>query len=358
LWFLAAALLLAGRQAAGATNTDGAWSSVFDWPLIAIHTVLTPDARVMSYGSDLTGQGTGYFVYDIWDASAGPTGSGHVTLPNTTNTDIFCSSQLVLPTGGTIFVTGGDTFVDGHVTHVGNNNSNLFDYTGNVLTRGNDMNRARWYSSSTALLNGEIYIQGGSGGGADLPEIRGTNGIFRLLSSADTSALAELYPRNFLASDGRVFGFDKPGKMYYVDVTGTGSVTRTGQLPSANVGNASAAMFRPGRILQIGGNSNGALIVDINGLSTPLTALTANMSTQRQWVNATILADGRVVGTGGSEVDNELIGVNNSAEVWDPATGTWLVGRAVSIRGFITATRSCCPMVPCSSPAAVRRVFR
>src|SRR4030095_10781329 len=135
------------------------------------------------------------------------------------------------------------------------------------------------------------------------------------------------FPRNFMAADGRVFDIAKSGRMYYVDVTGNGSVTSMGELPSANVGNTSAAMFRPGRILQIGGNSNGAIIVDINGLSTPLTALSANMSTQRQWVNATIMADGRVVGTSGSQVDNQLVGVNNSAEVWNPATGTWLVGR-------------------------------
>src|SRR5262245_43596644 len=120
LWLIATVLMLAGMQLAGADDAVGAWSGVFDWPLIAIHTVLTPDARVMSYGTDQKGMATGYFVYDLWDPSGGPTGSGHVTLPNTTNTDLFCSSQLVLPTGGNIFVAGGDTFVDGHVTHVGN----------------------------------------------------------------------------------------------------------------------------------------------------------------------------------------------------------------------------------------------
>ena len=26
-----------------------------------------------------------------------------------------------------------------------------------------------------------------------------------------------MYPRNFVAPDGRVFGFDSNGKMYYVD---------------------------------------------------------------------------------------------------------------------------------------------
>src|SRR5262245_5316569 len=80
-WLIAATLMLAGMQCAGADNTVGGWSGVFDWPLVAIHTVLMPDGRVMSYGTDEAGQGTGYFVYDIWDASVGPTGSGHMTLP-------------------------------------------------------------------------------------------------------------------------------------------------------------------------------------------------------------------------------------------------------------------------------------
>ena len=50
------------------------------------------------------------------------------------------------------------------------------------------------------------------------------------------------------------------------------------------------------------------------------------MSSKRQWVSATVLADGRVLATGGSGVDNQLNDVNNSAEIWDPATGQWTVG--------------------------------
>ena len=50
------------------------------------------------------------------------------------------------------------------------------------------------------------------------------------------------------------------------------------------------------------------------------------MSSQRRLVNGTILADGKVLATGGSAVWNELTDVNNSAEIWDPHTGTWTVG--------------------------------
>jgi DNA-binding beta-propeller fold protein YncE/mono/diheme cytochrome c family protein len=177
------------------------------------------------------------------------------------------------------------------------------------------------------LVNGDVYIQGGSGGG-DFPEVRQENGAFRLLTSAGTSGFDTTFPRNFLAPDGRVFGYDTTGRMYYVNAAGTGALSAAGQLPSANAGwTSSAAMFRPGRILQIGGNSNGSAVIDING-PQPVVTVSQSMSTQRRWVSATVIADGKVLATGGSTVENQLQGVNNSAEIWNPATGTWRVGTA------------------------------
>ncbi len=303
----------------------GMWSPVYPWPLIAVHAVLMPDGRVLSYGTDGSGKQTGYFIYDVWDPSAGP-GGGHMTLPNGTLTDIFCGSQVVLPQSGAgVYLAGGDNWTGTSTTNTGNNNSNIFSYTANTLTRGNNMNRARWYSSTTVLLNGEVYTQGGSSG-TDRPEIRAVDGTFRLLSTADTSTLDFMYPRNFIAPDGRVFGYDSNGRMYYVDTNGTGAVTLLSQFGSSYRGSdASAAMFRPGRILQFGGASNGAIVIDITG-GSPVVTPTQSMSSQRRLVNATILPDGKVLATGGSQVWNDLTGVNNIAEIWDPQTGTWMQG--------------------------------
>ncbi len=214
------------------------------------------------------------------------------------------------------------------------------------------MNRARWYSSSITLLNGETYIQGGAGG-TDRPEIRGTNGVFRLLSGANTSSFDFMYPRNFIAPDGRVFGFDSSGRMYYVNTSGTGSVTTAGQFSGPTGSDASAAMFRPGKILQFGGSSSSALVIDITG-GAPVVSQTQQVSTQRRLVNATILADGRVLATGGSDVWNELMGVNNSAEIWNPSTGQWQVGPPGDGRACTTRRRCCCRTRACWSRAAVR----
>jgi YVTN family beta-propeller protein len=305
-------------------NLDGVWSSVFNWPLIAVHGAITPDGRVLSYGTDGAGKQTGYFIYDVWDPASGLSG-GHMTLNNMTLTDIFCSSQVILPQTGDIFIAGGDNWTGTATTNTGNNNSNIFDPDANTLARSANMNRARWYSSSTVLVNGDVYIQGGSGGG-DFPEVRQQNGAFRLLTSSGTSGYDAAFPRNFLAPDGRVFGYDTTGRMYYVNAAGTGTFSAAGQLPSANAGwTSSAAMFRPGKILQIGGNSNGAAVIDING-PQPAVTISQSMSTQRRWVSATVIADGKVLATGGSTVENQLTGVNNSAEIWNPATGQWRAG--------------------------------
>ena len=291
------------------------------WPLIAVHGVLTSDGRVLSYGSRGDGLQTGNFIYDVWN----PADGSHLTLANGTGTDIFCSSQIMLPSGAAVVLNGGDNWTGTRTTNGPNNNSNIFDVATRSLTRASNMNRARWYSSSTMLLSGEIYIQGGSGG-TDFPEIRGADGTYRLLSGAGTGGFDFMYPRNFIAPDGRIFGYDSAGKMYYVNTSGSGSVATAGQFGSATAGNdASGAMFAPGRILQYGGNSNQAIVIDING-TAPVVTSTASLLRQRKLSVATILPDGKVVATGGSSVWNQPTNVSLEAEIWNPQTGTWVVG--------------------------------
>jgi YVTN family beta-propeller protein len=302
-------------------STKGMFGALKTWPLVAVHGVLTPDGRVLSYGTRTDGTQTGFFNYDVWD----PSDDSHLTLSNDTAVDIFCSSQLVLADGSGIAINGGDNWTGTRTTNTGNNGSTIYNPATNALTRGATMNRSRWYSSATMLLNGEIYIQGGSGG-TDRPEIRGANGAYRVLTGANTSGFDATYPRNYIAPDGRVFGIDSAGRMYYVNTAGLGSVSTAGQLASATAGSdASGAMFAPGRILQYGGNSNQSIIIDINGAS-PSIASSGAMLRQRRLSVATLLPNGRVVATGGSRVWNALTDVSNEAEIWDPQTGQWTLG--------------------------------
>ena len=98
----AALMLTAAVGATRADNVVGAWDSPVanNWPLISVHAALTPDGRVLTYGtwSVINGnnnpaQQTGFFKYDIWNPAAGLSG-GHLTLDSARESDIFCSSQV------------------------------------------------------------------------------------------------------------------------------------------------------------------------------------------------------------------------------------------------------------------------
>jgi hypothetical protein len=81
----------------------------------ALHAVLLGDGRLLTYGTgnpnrnDPTQQ-TGFFIYDIWGPDLGVGPESHLTLPNQTATDLFCSAQIVLPQSGKVLITGGDNF--------------------------------------------------------------------------------------------------------------------------------------------------------------------------------------------------------------------------------------------------------
>src|SRR4051812_13888759 len=98
-------------QAELSSAVGGQWSDVFDWPIIGIHSILTPDNKILTFGTDQYGQQGAEFVYDVWD----PATNTHYTLPNKTPTDMFCSAAIVVPLTGDVLITGGDARPMGHV---------------------------------------------------------------------------------------------------------------------------------------------------------------------------------------------------------------------------------------------------
>ncbi|HKY90430.1 MAG TPA: galactose oxidase-like domain-containing protein [Nevskiaceae bacterium] len=309
-------------------DVNGAWSAVHDWPLIPLHDILLPDGRVLSYGSNPDGNPTAYYVYDVWDPSKGFGPDSHTTYPNNTGTDLFCAAQILLPKRGAgVLITGGDNWTGTSHTNTGNPDANIFDPADDSLTSApNKMHRGRWYGSQTMMLNGEVYVQGGLNG-EDHGEIRRLDGTFDLLEGFDTSTYSWYYPRNYVIGPHRIFGYDTIGRFYVIDTQGDGTFKAKGQYDNAYFGDDStSAMFRPRRILQFGGNSIGALVIDVRRSTIPTVTTTSNLSSQRRLVTGTILPNGQVLATGGSRVYNELVDVNNHAETWNPVSGSWHLG--------------------------------
>ena len=66
---------------------DGEWSGVQSLGVIAIHSIVLPDGKVLSFGTNESGVQTGQFVYSLYDPETGvdkilpnTTGHGHLLL--------------------------------------------------------------------------------------------------------------------------------------------------------------------------------------------------------------------------------------------------------------------------------------
>ena len=95
-------------------------------------------------------------------------------------------------------------------------------------------------------------------------------------------------------------------------------------------------MFRPGRILQIGGASNGAVVIDITG-GTPVVTPTQSMSSQRRWSTRRCCRrqGARHRRQRGLEPADRR---QHSAEIWNPATGQWTLGAAGALARLYHST--------------------
>jgi hypothetical protein len=86
-------------------------------------------------------------------------------------------------------------------------------------------------------------------------------------------------------------------------------------------------MYGPGQVMALGGGdppTNTAEIIDLND-ANPSWQWAAPMARARRHLNATLLADGKVLVTGGSSSPgfNDATQAALPAEMWDPATGAW-----------------------------------
>src|SRR5579863_2591904 len=63
-----------------AAATGGLFGAPITWPVIPIHSILLPDGRIMSYGTNAQGQQGAELIYDVWNPSEGTGTSAHSVL--------------------------------------------------------------------------------------------------------------------------------------------------------------------------------------------------------------------------------------------------------------------------------------
>lgn len=318
-WLLGAFALLS--PIAANAQSAGQWTRLMNLPLVPIHEHLLPDGKVLMWGIGAT------LDPRLWNPA-----DQSISLAPKAGYDLFCSGHTHLA-DGRLFVAGG------HIrNHVGLAKASLYNPATNGWSVAPDMNAGRWYPTATTLANGDVLVVSGDinkrSGTNPLPQVyQAASNTWRSLTGAQLQQ--HLYPMMFLAPNGKVIDVAPTQQTRYLDTTNTGAWSAVANRNFGVRSYGSAVMYAEGKILVVGGGdppTASAEVIDLNA-PTPAWRTVASMSVARRQLNATLLPDGTVLVTGGTSGP----GFNNtttpvfSAELWNPATETWTTLASASV---------------------------
>jgi hypothetical protein len=204
---------------------------------------------------------------------------------------------------------------------VGLPNAYTYNPLNDTWTRLPDMNNGRWYPTATTLPNGDVLVISGwinTTVGVNVePQVwQSATASWRNLTTAHLAL--PFYPYMFVAPNGKVFCAGPSQITRYLNVSGTGAWSSVGNSIYGTRNWGSAVMYDDGKVLMMGGSPCGfystscttyptatAEIIDLNS-PNPAWEYTGSMVTGgRKLHNATLLADGKVLVTGGSRTTQD-----------------------------------------------------
>ena len=243
------------------------------------------------------GLATGAELYDM-AAGAFDTTAGRVALFREGLT------ATALDDGGVLLTGGGQVFPATTRT------AERYDPLTRIFARTDSLGdsipvlaRGRRYGTAVLLPDGRVFVTGGQGVASST--------LYRLRTAEAFSPMSETF--TVLTSPARARS------------------------------RHTASLLADGRVLVTGGQTNfndfGDPHAEIYTPATNTWAATGAMSSGRNGHTGTVLADGRILITGGSGLRQNAEGRTRSAEIYDPATGTFTVTDSMAFRRqFHTAT--------------------
>jgi large repetitive protein len=312
--------------------------------LRSLHTAtMLPNGKVLVAGGDDKG-GYATASAEIYDPVAGTwTGTGSMTVARTSHTATLLPDGTVLVAGGSRGTAVGGT---GDLA-----SAEVYDPDVGTWTPTGRMTTARTYHTATLLPNGTVLVAGGMGGTvghavgiqASAEVYDPVNGTWtatgRMTNSRDYHT-ATLLPNGTVLLVGGEGGLYAPGTTSAeIYDAGSGSWTATGSMTTARYLHT-ATLLSNGTVLvaggfnQIGGKPAYFASAEIFDPADGTWMSTGNMSTARCCHIATLLPDGTVLVAGGGGPE-EL----SSAEIYDPFAAAWTTTASmITARGSYTAT--------------------
>jgi hypothetical protein len=231
---------------------------------------------------------------------------------------------------GRVWVSGGqEALIEGIGTPV----IEIFNPATTSWSLGPNMSGKRWYPTATRLPNGEILNIAGSYDESfsanTKPDVTTGGGTgMRSLTAVTGVPVDYDYPRAFVESNGKVFiaGMEKITRA--LDTTGTGAITTVANTIDGARAFGTAVMYDANKVLIAGGAYDDphtplktAEVIDLSA-ATPAWRNVGPMAFPRRYLNSTIMADGKILISGGNAAPGEQDATAPvlAGEIWDPAT--------------------------------------
>ena len=270
---------------------------------------------------------------ELFDPASGIfAGTGNMVAPRTLHAATLLGDGKVLVTGG----DSGNDFSTPLAT------AEIFDISTGMFTPTGNMVNARAGHTATLLANGKVLVAGGSSG--DAAELFDpATGEFTASGSMETPRTNDtatlLKNGDVLVTGGDDASGNPVATAELFDPT-TGMFMPTGSMSVARAAHT-ATLLTSGEVLVTGGRSSGVAnttVIASAELFDPATGafvLTGSMESPRELQTAAKRTDGKVLVTGGLSGTGDL----STAELFDPANGIFTPAGNMEIERFLhTAT--------------------
>jgi hypothetical protein len=305
-------------------------------PVNPVHAAVMRTGKLLIIEGKQTQQGA------IWDPATQT--ASVISVPYT----MFCNAMVVLPDGNPFVVGGTLQFPPAVPKFTGINKCAAYNPITGIFSLKTSMKEGRWYPTAIVLSDGTVMAFSGND---EAPDNNNTAEIFTPDPGggpgswsgqfADPLFTPPLYPRLHLLPDGRVFysGFDQTLLSRFFDVS-----TKTWSTCCHTVSNSirvygtsvllplSPANNYKARVIIMGGGQFDTVThstkttetIDFDqSMLAPHWSSGPDMSQPRIQLNATILPSGRVLVTGGSDLNEDLNSVSFNADLYNPVTNTF-----------------------------------
>ena len=242
--------------------------------------------------------------------------------------DHFGAPAVALP-NGKVLVAGGCINTCTNTTPA----AELYDPATGTWSFTGYLGSPRYYYTATLLRTGKVLVVGGCnapGCGAVTTSAELYDPATGRWVPTGSLSVARDYHTATLLANGNVLitgGFGYTGNLTSAEIynVASGTWSAAGNMMNGRAQHT-ATLLPSGKVLVTGGNGNyGALLssAEIFNVSTRTFSPVASMSVIREDHTATLLRNGKVLVVGGTSIRSRQYVSLNTAEIFNPATGTW-----------------------------------